>query len=435
MAKIFFDETKIIGKIKPIHGVGQPPLLGADNFMMFPYLTDAGIPFSRLHDVGGVYAQGRFVDVPNIFRNFDADETDPASYDFAFTDVLIKGLMDAGVAPFFRLGVTIENDLYIKAYRIFPPKDPQKWAKICEHIIRHYNEGWADGFFYGIEYWEIWNEPDDTADIRYNPMWQGTKEDFLELYGITATHLKKCFPNIKVGGYGCCGFYKVADGLCSATDHEIDTQYFLDFFDDFLAYARKNRVPLDFFSWHSYDESVENNVIYANYARKKLDEYGFTDTESICDEWNIEYEKRGTLRHASITAAMLLAFQNSPLDSSMFYDARCGAGIYGSMFHCLERVPYPTYYAFAAFNRLYKLGKEIKTKTDDNALYTVGASDGKWACLVIANPTNEKKPLELPSGREPHRFVVTDKLGSDRECYTLRALPPESIVSVYFDLR
>ena len=53
-------------------------------------LTDAHIPYSRLHDVGGAFGSNRYVDIPNIFRNFDADGNDPASYDFAFTDELIS---------------------------------------------------------------------------------------------------------------------------------------------------------------------------------------------------------------------------------------------------------------------------------------------------------------------------------------------------------
>ena len=77
--------------------------------------------------------------------------------------------------------------------------------------------------------------------------------------------------------------------------------------------------------------------------------------------------------------------------------------------------------------------RKIETDTDDGELYLTGASDGRWTCIVISNPTGSKKPLDIDSEMKPHRFVVTDKLGCDRECYTLRAIPPESIVSVYFD--
>ena len=106
--KVSIDPSIRKGPIRPLHGVGQPPFAGVD-FSMFSYLKDAGIPLSRLHDVGGVYGGNRFVDIPNIFRDFDADENDPESYDFVFTDVLLAGMYEYGVEPIFRLGVTIEN--------------------------------------------------------------------------------------------------------------------------------------------------------------------------------------------------------------------------------------------------------------------------------------------------------------------------------------
>jgi len=139
MAKINLDFNKTVGKIKPMHAVGQPPFSGCSDRHMH-YLSDAAIPYSRLHDVGGAYGANRFVDIPNIFRDFDADENDPASYDFAFTDCLLSALHKYNCEPIFRLGVTIENQQHIKAYRIFPPADYGKWARIAEHIIQHYND-------------------------------------------------------------------------------------------------------------------------------------------------------------------------------------------------------------------------------------------------------------------------------------------------------
>ena len=38
-----------------------------------PYMTEAGIPYSRLHDVGGWMGGGLYVDIPNLFRDFDAE--------------------------------------------------------------------------------------------------------------------------------------------------------------------------------------------------------------------------------------------------------------------------------------------------------------------------------------------------------------------------
>ena len=79
--KVDFD--KLTSQIKPMHGMGQPPITGLSN-RFFHYFKEAGIPYSRLHDVGGWLGGGLYVDIPNLFRDFDADENDPASYDFSF---------------------------------------------------------------------------------------------------------------------------------------------------------------------------------------------------------------------------------------------------------------------------------------------------------------------------------------------------------------
>lgn len=94
------DFQQEVGKIKPMHGVGQPPIQGTD-FSMFRYLNEAGIPFSRLHDVGGWFGGNLWADIPNIFRDFNADATKEENYDFVFSDMLITALIENGVEPFF----------------------------------------------------------------------------------------------------------------------------------------------------------------------------------------------------------------------------------------------------------------------------------------------------------------------------------------------
>ncbi|MBR4889188.1 MAG: hypothetical protein IKU17_08595, partial [Clostridia bacterium] len=320
MDKITVNFTQETGTIKPMHAVGQPPFMGID-FSMCDYLQKAHIPYSRLHDVGGAFGRNLFVDIPNIFRDFSADADDPESYDFAFTDLLISALTERGIEPFFRLGVTIENYSKIKAYRIHPPKDHHKWAVICEHIIRHYTEGWANGFFHKITYWEIWNEPDNYEDPKENQMWTGTPEEYYRLYEVASKHLKEKFPHLKIGGYASCGFYALTEssnqfGACTPR-----YQYFMDFFDGFLDYIQRHHCPLDFFSWHSYSE-IEVNVLWAEYVRKRLDEAGYSHTEHTLNEWNCCPDLKGTAKHAALTCGMMLALQNTTLDSAMFYDAR-----------------------------------------------------------------------------------------------------------------
>jgi len=432
MANIKVDFSKKTGKIKAMHGVGQPPFEATD-FSMIEYLKKAGVPYSRLHDVGGGYGGMRWVDVPNIFGNFDADPYDPASYNFLYTDMLIKALVDNNVEPYFRLGVTIENFCPIK-YRIYPPADYQKWAVIGEHIIRHYTEGWSNGFNYDIKYWEIWNEPDNSSNPDRNPMWKGEKETYYEFYCVAAKHLKSKFPHLMIGGYGSCGFYNLtgSDGSFGMTNAA--TAYYMMYAEQFLAYVKKENAPLDFFSWHTYDPEYKNNAIYANFAKKLLDDYGFTETETSCNEWNCRGKLRGTYEHAAVTEASMLIFQNSALDNAMFYDARFGPSIYGGLFNFETREPYPAYYSLTAYNRIYELKDQAVLECDDEEVIAVAAANENTGCIVITNPTAEAIPFEVSAQGKMTKCIITADGKNDAEVELPAELPAFSIISLYFDL-
>ena len=108
--------------------------------------------------------------------NFSADPEGPANYDFRRTDDYILSIVNVGAKIVYRLGTSIEHTK--TKYFIHPPEDFNKWSRICINIIIHYNQGWANGFHYGIKYWEIWNEPYGNPDVESskNAMWSGTHE-------------------------------------------------------------------------------------------------------------------------------------------------------------------------------------------------------------------------------------------------------------------
>ena len=401
---IRLDFEKTVGRIKPHHAINNAPLIGCSD-MLFHYLSEAGIPYSRLHDTGGEYGMNRFVDIENIFRDFDADPEDPASYDFAFTDWLLESITKQGCKIFYRLGATIENYHKIKAYRIYPPRDNLKWAKICEGIIKHYNYGWADGYHYGIEYWEIWNEPDNSPSIEENNMWLGTKEQYFELYKTASNYLKSKFPEIKIGGYSSCGFYALHEDAVNREAHASERkEYFLEFFHDFLKYisSEEHKSPLDFFSWHSYERG-KNTCLSAIYAREMLDKYGFTETESILNEWNPGTHRRGEEEDACFIAAKICDMHKTPVDMLMYYDGQVH-GAFKGLFDPVKYDAFPAYYALHAFNELYRLGSEAECVAD-GALSMLAATDGNAGKLLIANTADEDISLSLATA---DNWKITD---------------------------
>ena len=401
------NASKTVGVMKPMHGIGQPPMTGVSNFM-FHYLKEAGIPYSRLHDVGGWMGGGLYVDIPNLFPNFDADENDEASYDFAFTDKIIEGLVNVGCEPYFRLGVTIENMHMLKVHRIFPPKDFAKWARICEHVIRHYREGWANGYEFDITYWEIWNEPDDCYKNETAAMWKGTPEQYFALYSVTARHLKACFgDSIKIGGYGHCGVYEYKKDV-NLNGIEGEETYIYDFTINFthgfLKYQKETGAPIDFFSWHVYDNCHESTkedfriiAEHADYCRRLLDKYGYTNTEHHLNEWNLwtKMRQRDAVNGSSRTLAFMLMMQNTSTDVMCFYDGGIGFSPYRALLNPDTGAPYRNYYAFSSFNTLYQLKNQIALECDDGLVFAGAAKQGRRCAVVISNAQNEDVRVTL----------------------------------------
>lgn len=427
------DFNAVTGPIKPVNSVGQPPVYGFTDSSFLHYLTEAGVKYSRLHDVAGEFSSGVFVDIPNIFRDFDADENDPASYDFTFTDILLKNLSDAGIEPYYRLGVSIENYCLIKAYRIYPPKDFAKWARICEHIILHYNYGWADGFHLGISHWEIWNEPEGYKDPIENQMWQGTFDQYMEMYGVAATYLKSKFPELMIGGYASTGFkFLTGDyppGQKERREHSVTS------FLRFLEAARDNGWPLDFFSFHSYS-AVYRLRTQIDFVRSKLDEYGFKDTQMSLNEWlpSPARYKLGTSKQAAQIAAAIMVFQDSAVDDAEIYDARISGSQYSPLFNPVTQTPNKAYYSMKMFGELRALGKCVAMPALPSLVYGCAATDGNGkAAVLISNISDKdwKNNLSFPGYKVESVSLIDDERTMEEVAPgRFRKLPPFCVALV-----
>lgn len=381
------DFEKTVGEIRELNGINNGPKSGyTTDGVIDQWKVDATeiyksleIPIVRTHDSEYPYGQDKFVDIHCVFPDFSRDPEDPDAYVFSYTDKYIAAILDTGAQVLFRLGESIDhsgNNLYIN-----PPEDYEKWAQICEHIIRHYNEGWADGFFYGITYWEIWNEPDNSK------MWTGCKEEYFELYKITARYLKELHPDIMIGGY--------AAGECSEENIR-----------DFLQYIKQDGIqtPLDFFSWHTYTDDPEEYGRNARTVRQILDENGYGDTISILDEWNYvedwkdlskTYELNNSFRSAAYLSASLITMQNSSVDLAAYYDGQFvqpeanGCGLYQANGKIL-----PGYYAFEFYRRLLEQKNQAYVQEELNNLYVCAAS-GEKRTILLANYSANREQAAL----------------------------------------
>ncbi len=375
----------------------------------FSTYKDARIPYSRNHDSGviGVYGGPYSHDISKIFPNFDADVNDPNSYDFACTDDSILTTLSAGTKTFFRLGETIEHQ--IKKHATLPPKNFQKWAEICEHVILHYNYGWANGFNLDIEYWEIWNEPDlDSGKPTPKRTWGGTDEEFYDLYEITAKYLKSKFPHLKIGGPAVSG-------------RKIWSE-------QFIKEMAKRNVPMDYFSWHSYGSTPEHLVKDAYIFDEMLKNNGYTDIENILNEWNYvkgwqaefvySIECIHGLKNASLILSTMALSQPSPIDMLMYYDTRPSA--FCGIFDYYTYRPLKGYYALKWYSNFYDCAYEIKSENSlENVYGLCGAKeDGKIICALTYysdddNAPNKEFEVEF-NGAGKYEIYIVDKVNDEK---------------------
>jgi len=377
--EVLVDPSVAMGAIKPVHGVNNGPMKArADQCRgNFEAYRDARIPSARTHDAvfSQTYGGAHTIDISSVFPDFNADVDDPKSYDFFYTDFTLDNIRAAGTEVYYRLGQSIEHGG--KKYHVAPPKDALKWAKVCEHLIRHCNEGWADGQCRGIRHWEIWNEADNNTPD--NPTcWGGTDEEFFAFYATVAKYLKGRFPDLAIGG-PAVGWNE-------------------DWAKRFVAYAAAHEVPLDFFSWHGYDTEPRKVAAHAARMRALLDTHGYRATESHLTEWNYVRDWSGgwvySLRTesgdrqeqgAAYVAAVFTELQNSSVSLAHYYDARPGTSMNG-LFHATTARPLRGYYPFYAWSNLRALGTSVSARaaSPENDVYVAAAkgADGALGVLV-----------------------------------------------------
>ncbi|MEJ1960878.1 MAG: hypothetical protein WDO56_04755 [Gammaproteobacteria bacterium] len=387
---ITVDFGKELGRIRPLHDIHSGPLAVRGSVDLTKEYKELGVHYIRTHDTPWVYdAAG---DMHVIFRDLSADADDPKNYDFATTDRYIQSLVDLGAEIIFRLGESAELSK-VKYYNM-PPADYEKWAKVSVNIVRHYNEGWANGHRFNIRYWEIWNEPDVPN------FWTGTREQYFQLYATTATALKKYNPELKVGG----------PALASSDE----------FLRAFLAYAKERRLPIDFVSWHNYGIRPYFVAQRANVIRQTVDAAGYPQAEIHLNEWNyfpgdwnrmhVEplytkkiFEQIHGPEGAAYSGAMLTFLQDSRVDVANYYT---GTAFFWGLFDN-HGVPYKPFYSFRAFR--WMLDTPVRVAADGAetaeavsfAVLAGLAEDRRSATLMISNQVSANGTYKITFRNAP----------------------------------
>lgn len=407
---IVVDASKTEGRLHSLQGVNGAPAPGFHKPIRFtfggwnvPEETDATagyrqarIDLVRTHDgYGPGDIDATFPDAPNalidgartalsLFPDPDADPNDPKSYNFGPTDRQIASIKGIGAEVIFRLGRS-------EGSNVAPPKDFDRYAEVVRHIVLHYNKGWANGFRYGIRYWEVWNEPD-----LGRLFWGGTAPEYFSLYEKIARAVKKADRRALVGG--------------PAISRPNDTSN--PWLDDFLEYVRAKRLPLDFYSWHWYatDSADPQDIVRIGRSiRARLDQHGFRKTLSMVNEWNYGLmEPLPTDMHrASFITSSIIYMQRAPIDLAALYRADNVFGPQGT-------TPHKTGYALIALGRMKDTPYALEASgADDNGLAVQAARTRKGDTVQVLI-SNYQIPSEFIGPRKgPNVLTVGTEFSVD----------------------
>ena len=328
-------------------------------------LHNEGISAIRTHDMHHALDYEDY----STFWNFDGntytinenfDPYNPDDYTWQKADSVLDLIKNYGFDIFFRIGVSYPNP---NIYPL-PPYDPpsnsenepfnfSRFASLVKHIVKHYNEGWDNGRFYDIKYWELWNEPGGL-------FWNGSPMQFYQMYKAVADTVKNYAPEIYLG----------ALGAVPATTIGIKPAYR----ENFIKFCSQNDLPLDFYSWHIYGYKNPYGIKeFADTIRRILDENGYQDAKSIISEINSTLDSSlDTLATSPYGAAYylstLLTAQEAPIDKLYWYPSCVGIknGQTG------DTMSSRTYYAFTCFNKLQK-STPVEVYNDGNIVV-----EGNW---------------------------------------------------------
>ncbi len=192
---------------------------------------------------------------------YSKDATGRTVYDWTILDKIFDALIRVKAKPLVEIGfmpqaLSVRPDPYRHRWPegtlwtgwAYPPSDYHQWADLVYRWVQHAAER------YGKEQvqswnWEVWNEP----DIGY---WQGSRDEYFELYDYAAEAVKRALPQARVGG---------PDSTGPVDPHAAE------FLRQFLAHCANGinsatggkGAPLDFVTFHAKGDPkmVEGHVV------------------------------------------------------------------------------------------------------------------------------------------------------------------------------
>ena len=281
-ATIHFDEE--YGRIAPIHGVNNGPLVRnaweIEDCQHIWYsanyteeYNEMQIPSSRTHgegpgDMNRIWVHADENGVP-VYEGYDP--LNLSNYDFNETDQRVQAtLATTHTSVYWRMG-------YSKAYPTYedcsdwrsPPDNFTVFAQAAVQVLKHYREGWNDGFYFdSFDVVEVWNEP------YLSDWWNGTADEYYELFHAVNSAVTSEFGDE----------IEVVAAITIGADS-------IEFSERFMELAQQNNEPIDAIYVHLYRINPSQTTYFFTHETESigafLAQYGYSENTPVyITEWN-----------------------------------------------------------------------------------------------------------------------------------------------------
>ncbi|MBI3989500.1 MAG: hypothetical protein HY347_07770 [candidate division NC10 bacterium] len=323
----------------------------------------------------------------------------------------------------------VEPGEWLAVWGASPPKDYEQWAEVVQTIVDYYSNQ------LGLDAWyKVWWEPEGVR-------WQGTEEEFFELYKYTVIGARRARPDAKIGGPSVAGWHSTF----WKNPEDKDQNPMLYNYTQYCATTPVpelglDRLPIDFLIWHGFHIEPSGGFQKATTEiREWLRKFGYPETTPmLLGEWSTWREfqyptifspERDTEYTASYAMAALVGMAKAGITHHAFTSLveekpSQYNGLFGGDFGIFTKflIIKPVY---NAFRTLSYLGEEqVKVEVTDPFLAAIGTRGDEGVTLLVAN--------FIPDGGMLHQAVarLLWEKGYTKEMFTTYGLTRKELEQV-----
>ena len=351
---------------------------------------------------------------PRIIRLFVQEYFDlmPArgGYHFDTLDKSVDLIVKAGAKPLLSIVFKPKAIFPVVDQDVVEPQDYKKWEELIYAVVAHYKARGLTGM-----YWEVGNEPDIGEDggcpYRFKP------ENYPRYYQHTTAAILRADPTAKVGGPALAGWKSpILPAL--------------------LDFCAKNKTPLHFVSWHTYDSSPEDIQGTIEGVKALIAKHPSLKPETILDEWNmaLTVPPSNPQIQPCFVAETAWRMKESGLDYSCYYHIRDyhvdrdrfakffsmhGASFMAAWWNRMpqydglfdyQNVVRPAYFTFKLMSRL--AGDRLAAESNDKAVHAFLSYDKSYDIysLLVWNFSADPVSVEVDARDLPATLVAKRRM-------------------------